>query len=245
MRERPTDDAVNAVFLRITPARAGKTSSTILSGHIQQDHPRSCGKDMGFPSDPRTLPGSPPLVRERRSVATVCRQSWGITPARAGKTKLQRRPIHPIEDHPRSCGKDPYLRVHQTFLPGSPPLVRERLAYNEVSSVGSRITPARAGKTGIVVETTDGHRDHPRSCGKDLAQGDPVRLFLGSPPLVRERLRSTGIRRLTKRITPARAGKTVMDPFICAISLLPVFKIYLISFQSISTLQLLRNLGGC
>ena len=35
------------------------------------------------------------------------------------------------------------------------------------------------------------------------------------------------------RITPARAGKTVMDPFICAISLLPVFKIYLISLQDI------------
>ena len=32
-------------------------------------------------------------------------------------------------------------------------------------------------------------------------------------------------------ITPARAGKTVMDSFICAISLLPVFKIYLISLQ--------------
>ena len=35
------------------------------------------------------------------------------------------------------------------------------------------------------------------------------------------------------RITPARAGKTVMDSFICAISLLPVFKIYLISLQNI------------
>ena len=184
MRERPTDDAVNAVFLRITPARAGKTSSTILSGHIQQDHPRSCGKDMGFPSDPRTLPGSPPLVRERRSVATVCRQSRGITPARAGKTRVVR--------------------------------------------------------LGLFVG-----RDHPRSCGKDRTPSISAARALGSPPLVRERPYLAMFYLSFFRITPARAGKTVMDPFICAISLLPVFKIYLISFQSISTLQLLRNLGGC
>ena len=67
----------------------------------------------------------------------------------------------------------------------------------------------------------------------------------GSPPLVRERQKAYPETNGNFRITPARAGKTVMDPFICAISLLPVFKIYLISFQSISTLQLLRNLGGC
>ena len=37
----------------------------------------------------------------------------------------------------------------------------------------------------------------------------------------------------SNRITPARAEKAVMDSFICAISLLPVFKIYLISLQNI------------
>lgn len=50
---------------------------------------------------------------------------------------------------------------------------------------------------------------------------------------MRERLHLVEKFMYSNRITPARAGKTVMDSFICAISLLPVFKIYLISLQDI------------
>ena len=127
----------------------------------------------------------------------------------------------------------------------SPPLVRERLFYCTCQRLQARITPARAGKTSIYLAYTAAGRDHPRSCGKDQLGTGQRSNPPGSPPLVRERLRYRQEDSQMVGITPARAGKTVMDPFICAISLLPVFKIYLISFQSISTLQLLRNLGGC
>ena len=50
---------------------------------------------------------------------------------------------------------------------------------------------------------------------------------------MRERPNRNWLPKQMLRITPARAGKTVMDSFICAISLLPVFKIYLISLQNI------------
>ena len=189
MRERPTDDAVNAVFLRITPARAGKTSSTILSGHIQQDHPRSCGKDMGFPSDPRTLPGSPPLVRERRSVATVCRQSWGITPARAGKTTRRAYERRNRQDHPRSCGKDSRQHSVSWARLGSPPLVRERRKNRMYRNPSHGITPARAGKTDLFDSLSLIGQDHPRSCGKDTVSVLFFTSMSGSPPLVRERRR--------------------------------------------------------
>ena len=50
---------------------------------------------------------------------------------------------------------------------------------------------------------------------------------------MRERLHLMEKFMYSNRITPARAEKAVMDSFICAISLLPVFKIYLISLQNI------------
>ena len=71
-----------------------------------------------------------------------------------------------------------------------------------------RITPARAGKTyrpnleGAEVE------DHPRSCGKDHLIRYLQVIHLGSPPLVRERLKKRPERDRNRRITPARAGKT-------------------------------------
>ena len=76
-------------------------------------------------------------------------------------------------------------------------------------------------------------RDHPRSCGKDSYPVDGPCGSQGSPPLVRERPVPGPRFCVSLGITPARAGKTVMDSFICAISLLPVFKIYLISLQNI------------
>ena len=55
----------------------------------------------------------------------------------------------------------------------------------------------------------------------------------GSPPHVRERRNSNVIADGNVGITPACAGKTVMDPFIFALLRLPTFKIYLISLLNI------------
>ena len=54
----------------------------------------------------RTILGSPPLVRERRSHLRGCFPHLGITPARAGKTSLIAGNTDKQGDHPRSCGKD-------------------------------------------------------------------------------------------------------------------------------------------
>ena len=50
----------------ITPARAGKTLSLKRSETMNEDHPRSCGKDLHTVIRRYNFPGSPPLVRERR-----------------------------------------------------------------------------------------------------------------------------------------------------------------------------------
>ena len=91
---------------------------------------------------------------------------------------------------------------------GSPPLVRERLFYNQNELAMSRITPARAGKTGCSLLPGIWPRDHPRSCGKDRLFAIAWYLATGSPPLVRERQAQALADKLNARITPARAGKT-------------------------------------
>ena len=70
-------------------------------------------------------------------------------------------------------------------------------------------------------------------CGKDKVIRGAAAETRGSPPHVRERHALAGNTFSTSGITPACAGKTVMDPFIFALLRLPTFKIYLISLLNI------------
>ena len=86
VRERPT--GVGTTFLRfgITPACAGKTSSSSNAVFSSRDHPRVCGKDAALHGCYRVRQGSPPRVRERLLVRVRLANRLGITPACAGKT---------------------------------------------------------------------------------------------------------------------------------------------------------------
>ena len=172
-------------------------------------------------------------MRERPFHGDYWTVDMRITPARAGKTGWWTTTRMTGQDHPRSCGKDPIMGGPFHWSSGSPPLVRERLRNIRHEFTCFGITPARAGKTRMVRAYWWPGRDHPRSCGKDMLATWMLLLMAGSPPLVRER-RSRGRGDVyADRITPARAGKTVMDPLILANFFLPVFKIYLTSLQDI------------
>ena len=71
---------------------------------------------------------------------------------------------------------------------GSPPLAREGQINSAFNLAVSRITPARAGRTAVVVLFQATAQDHPRSRGKDLKKPSKASKWLG--------------------ITPARAGRT-------------------------------------
>ena len=86
--------------------------------------------------------------------------------------------------------------------------MRERLQASSLSGRICRITPARAGKTSLLLFSKDRAQDHPRSCGKDSILSENVRIALGSPPLVRERHIPVFDGYVDTGITPARAGKT-------------------------------------
>ena len=233
MRERLPDSTPDNTDDRITPARAGKTILIHRSYLPHQDHPRSCGKDATSHSRNPLLGGSPPLVRERLSAGKASRRFSRITPARAGKTSILEPTWFRLGDHPRSCGKDMMSKSVIDTDMGSPPLVRERRKSNRADGREPRITPARAGKTLRIYAPARIFWDHPRSCWKDISPIPDNIYPAGSPPLVRER---PGVRVIPihpRRITPARAGKTVMDSFIFALLRLLTFKIYSTSLPNI------------
>ena len=89
--------------------------------------------------------------------------------------------------------------------------MRERPDDGKTLLIDTRITPARAGKTCRLYTRWRAGEDHPRSCGKDLVRFCDAAVLQGSPPLVRERLKNEDLKAVPEGITPARAGKTLLD----------------------------------
>ena len=118
-RKRPVQSRAG-----IIPARAGFTASTLRSGIILRDHPRSRGVYAAYGERAQLAEGSSPLARglQQRPIFTV--RTHGIIPARAGFTGPPRSRAHPCRDHPRSRGvyeDDGSRRVRRQ---GSSPLAR-------------------------------------------------------------------------------------------------------------------------
>ena len=78
------------LFLRITPAGAGKTMHSHNTWSGNRDHPRRCGENRISRSDGFFGLGSPPQVRGKREYEHSGRETNRITPAGAGKTGLYR-----------------------------------------------------------------------------------------------------------------------------------------------------------
>ena len=92
-----------------------------------------------------------------------------------------------------------------------PPLTQERLNYLWTMLADVGITPACAGKTKWQVCFLGLLKDHPRLRGKDSVQKGGEFLKLGSPPLTRERHSKEYAEIYIIGITPADAGKTLLD----------------------------------
>ena len=147
MREpRPISITV-AQCHRITPAHAGTTNMSEDLPHARQDHPRSCGNHVLFPSLSHSAIGSPPLMREPRAVRRFSIAAFRITSAHAGTTFRSSMKNLNLGDHPRSCGNHPNVLKQNLMFKGSPPLMREPLTWIASCLSSFRITPAHAGTT--------------------------------------------------------------------------------------------------
>ena len=100
-------NAVTHLADRITPACAGNRQKSKQCIFIQEDHPRVCGEQGDLRRVIWNTGGSPPRVRgtDRRVDGF---QTWSrITPACAGNSLHQSRPLLKYRDHPRVCGEQP------------------------------------------------------------------------------------------------------------------------------------------
>ena len=157
--------------------------------------------------------GSPPLARGLRDDDNARVRVIGITPARAGFTLFKAMDATGKMDHPRSRGVYPCGRRSIQCWPGSPPLARGLPVLGPEERRFARITPARAGFTISLPLSAWVRWDHPRSRGVyDFHTPDPPSR-VGSPPLARGLPRAELDQYLKERITPARAGFTLADPW--------------------------------
>ena len=73
-----------------------------------------------------------------------------------------------------------------------------------------RITPAGAGKTGVLLPHVIAAEDHPRRCGENCTVSNGWEWKTGSPPQVRGKRLFSYLRSPRLGITPAGAGKTTV-----------------------------------
>ncbi len=111
--------------------------------------------------------GSPPQVRGKHYTNGVDVALAGITPAGAGKTRIEITNPEGAQDHPRRCGENHNRRCMLAEPMGSPPQVRGKLRQPCLIQCVGRITPAGAGKTYVNGGSAVLYGDHPRRCGEN------------------------------------------------------------------------------
>ena len=192
----------------IIPARAGFTRSPTTGRRSAPDHPRSRGVyDRAMIHAP-DVGGSSPLARGLRSTRRRRLAAAGIIPARAGFTRVGRRPGAVEQDHPRSRGVYRFLAVTDVEGLGSSPLARGLRSATQRPAARRRIIPARAGFTASATWWWRSRTDHPRSRGVYQIRGRTEILRQGSSPLARGLRWRPCLAASRVGIIPARAGFT-------------------------------------
>ena len=108
----------------ITPAYAGKRSTSCCHAGVPGDHPRVCGEKAFVFSSALVLAGSPPRVRGKAQWCGAIGANLRITPACAGKSSHQHGAGRWRRDHPRVCGEKKIWSFVILEPVGSPPRVR-------------------------------------------------------------------------------------------------------------------------
>ena len=108
----------------ITPACAGKSRFQSRPRPVAGDHPRVCGEKAVSVFIRLLHTGSPPRVRGKAPFYTPANQSYGITPACAGKSLTTSTGARWTRDHPRVCGEKLQQAKLMNVIRGSPPRVR-------------------------------------------------------------------------------------------------------------------------
>ena len=193
---------------RLIPACAGKTPGSSKSPHEASAHPRVCGENVREVSLTAIPAGSSPRVRGKL-FAVFCEVfTIGLIPACAGKTRGRHRGRRSQAAHPRVCGENGGSGAGVEVGDGSSPRVRGKHNVTPGGGEDARLIPACAGKTLGTARTGRPTPAHPRVCGENNANVDPLTALVGSSPRVRGKRRIHVREPQGVRLIPACAGKT-------------------------------------
>ena len=208
MRGKQGTGWTSRVGLRIIPAHAGQTSTTVRCDPSCADHPRACGANSLSALWRPALCGSSPRMRGKR-----CRRAprWvrcRIIPAHAGQTPAD-NPVGRLgADHPRACGANVVINLDECYRVGSSPRMRGKLGLRIRLAWCVRIIPAHAGQTGCQHAGACRIADHPRACGANALQERLTATRIGSSPRMRGKLGQRLLDQRGQGIIPAHAGQT-------------------------------------
>ncbi len=162
--------------------------------------------------------GSPPHTRGKPWRPVGQAGSPRLTPAHAGKTIPSSFLILVDQAHPRTRGENPSTSTQTSWLSGSPPHTRGKHSRYTRGITPCRLTPAHAGKTFSSPEKKQKPQAHPRTRGENAPKVTPRCLLRGSPPHTRGKREQERISKNKLRLTPAHAGKTIVQnrEFYCA-----------------------------
>ena len=185
MRGKVLQSKKNHATGGITPAYAGKSCNRFRTSGSGGDHPRLCGEKPASSSLVMFQPGSPPPMRGKALQFFEKQQDRRITPAYAGKSHTVFPFAHVKEDHPRLCGEKALAILLAIGKLGSPPPMRGKAARFLQFLPPAGITPAYAGKSGVLSGVLYAFEDHPRLCGEKKCPLVRAYSILGSPPPMR------------------------------------------------------------
>ena len=155
--------------------------------------------------------GSSPRGRGKRKRDLNRARPGRIIPARAGKTWSRGSRQLRCTDHPRAGGENARPHGRGSAVPGSSPRGRGKLGVERRDRLAGRIIPARAGKTRSTHPLADARTDHPRAGGENSKLQAALNREVGSSPRGRGKRSAHEGLRSSRRIIPARAGKTSRD----------------------------------
>ena len=195
--------------LRLIPAHAGKTTSSLTYASVMSAHPRSRGENPTGAPISIEASGSSPLTRGKPRGHRRDAKPRRLIPAHAGKTARRHCAHRRRPAHPRSRGENGVAGCICHAPIGSSPLTRGKRATQVIAGPTMRLIPAHAGKTSSVTRPRVASAAHPRSRGENMVSDGKVSLEDGSSPLTRGKLRGDSLSSAMIGLIPAHAGKTV------------------------------------
>ena len=200
--------AYDGVRAGLIPARAGKTSSGRRSSSSARAHPRAGGENAVTINGELVSLGSSPRGRGKPTPAPCLPCARGLIPARAGKTRISSVLAVRPTAHPRAGGENMSAGEMLSARRGSSPRGRGKPEGRLDGPEGTRLIPARAGKTAASRPADAWESAHPRAGGENITVPGRATRPVGSSPRGRGKRRTHRRRNVRCRLIPARAGKT-------------------------------------